>query len=194
MDFVRPGCALAVMTKAPLAGSSKTRLTPPLTPHEAAELSACFLQDTCENIASVCLEGTSEGVAVFTPAGAESLFDGLLPASFTLLRQRGNSIEERLIHAAEDLISLGYDSLCLIGADTPTLPPAFLQAAVTALAQPGDRVVLGPAKDGGYYLIGLKKVHRHIFEEVDWSTSSVLAQTIARAADQPAANILARVV
>lgn len=169
------------MTKAPLAGSSKTRLTPPLTPHEAAELSACFLRDTCENIASVCLDGTAAGVAVYTPTGAEKLFDGLLPDSFTRVRQRGNSIEERLIHAADDLMSLGYDSFCLIGADTPTLPPAFLRAAVSAVARPEDQLVLGPATDGGYYLIGLKKMHRCVFEEVDWSTSRVLAQTIARA-------------
>ena len=64
--------ALAVMTKAPLAGASKTRLTPPLTANEAAKLSACFLRDTCDNIAAVCRDGTSEGIAVYTPAVAEA--------------------------------------------------------------------------------------------------------------------------
>lgn len=179
---IRPNiCALAVMTKAPLAGTSKTRLTPLLTEYEAAKLSACFLRDTCNNITSICLDGTSEGIAVYTPVGAEACFDGLLPSSFGLVGQRGNSFGDRLFYAADDLISLGYDSLCLIDSDSPTLPQAFLQAAVSALARRGDRMVLGPAKDGGYYLIGLKKTHRHVFEDIDWSTSRVLAQTIERA-------------
>lgn len=173
--------ALGVMTKAPLAGASKTRLTPPLTPNEAAKLSACFLRDTCDNIAAVCRDGTSEGIAVYTPAGAEAFFHSLLPASYGLVGQRGSSFGERLFHATEDLLSSGYDSCCLIDSDSPTLPAAFLRAAVSALATPGDRVVLGPAKDGGYYLIGLKKAHRRVFEDVEWSTPRVLAQTIARA-------------
>lgn len=174
-------CALAVMTKVPVAGSSKTRLTPPLTDDEAANLSACFLRDTCENIAGICSDETNKGVVVYTPAGAESFFDSLLPASFSRLRQRGNSFGDRLFHAVEDLFSAGYDSLCLINSDSPTLPAAFLRRAVAALAPPGDRIVLGAAQDGGYYLIGLKKAHRRLFEDVEWSTSKVLSQTIARA-------------
>lgn len=179
---VRPAvCALAVMTKAPRAGISKTRLSPPLVAHEAAALSACFLRDTCENIAGISSEGAAEGVVVYTPLGAEAGFDGLLPASFVLLAQRGRSFGDRLFHAAEDLLSFGYDSLCLIDSDSPTLPPAFLRAAVSNLAPAGDRVVVGAAEDGGYYLIGLKKTHRRLFENIDWSTSKVLDQTIARA-------------
>jgi hypothetical protein len=169
------------MTKAPQAGSSKTRLVPPLAAAQAAKLSGCFLRDTCENIASVCSDGTAAGVAVYTPLGAESFFKGLVPPSFRFLGQRGTLFGDRLLNASEDLFSLGYDSLCLIDADSPTLPSKFLRAAVLALAQPGDRMVLGPARDGGYYLIGLKKLHRHLFENIDWSTSRVLTQTIARA-------------
>lgn len=176
-------CALAVMTKAPQAGSSKTRLVPPLAAAQAAKLSACFLRDTCENIASVYRDGAAAGVAVYTPLGSESFFDGLVPSSFRFLSQRGTLFGDRLFHASEDLFSLEYDSLCLIDSDSPTLPSKFLRAAVLALAQPGDRMVLGPARDGGYYLIGLKQLHRRVFENIDWSTSRVLAQTIARAKD-----------
>lgn len=174
-------CALAVMTKAPQPGTSKTRLVPPLATTQAATLSACFLRDTCDNIAAVSHDGTAAGVAVYTPVGAEAFFDGLLPRSFGFLSQRGNLFGERLFHATEDLSSLEYDSFCLIDSDSPTLPPAFLRAAVSALARPGDRMVLGPAADGGYYLIGLKQIHRRVFENVDWSTSRVLAQTVTRA-------------
>jgi rSAM/selenodomain-associated transferase 1 len=174
-------CALAVLTKAPQAGNSKTRLVPPLAAQEAATLSACFLRDTCDNIAEICADGTAAGVAVYTPLGAEAFFDGLLPDSFSLLGQRGRTFGDRLLHTTEDLFSLGYDSVCLIDSDSPTLPAAFLRAAVSALARSGDRVVLGPARDGGYYLIGLKTTQPHLFEDIDWSTSRVLRQTIARA-------------
>lgn len=169
------------MTKVPVAGICKTRLVPPLSASQAAALSACFLRDTCDSIARISSDGTAEGLAVYTPAGSETYFNGLLPESFGLLPQRGKLFGDRLFHATEDLIALGYGSLCLIDSDSPTLPPQFLRAAISALERPGDRVVLGAAQDGGYYLIGLKKAHRHVFENIDWSTSKVLAQTIERA-------------
>jgi uncharacterized protein len=176
-------CALAVMTKAPQSGISKTRLTPPLSPAEAAALSACFLRDTCDNIAAISSEGNAEGIAVYTPVGAEDCFEGLLPEAFSILSQRGSSFGDRLFFAAADLLAVGYESLCLVGADSPTLPPVLLRTAVSELAHPGDRIVLGTAMDGGYYLIGLKKAHRHLFADIDWSTSKVLTQTIERAAE-----------
>ncbi|MCA1615848.1 MAG: TIGR04282 family arsenosugar biosynthesis glycosyltransferase [Acidobacteria bacterium] len=179
------GCALAMMIKAPRAGASKTRLVPPLTPEEAASLSVCFLSDTAENIAAACAasEGGASGVAVYTPVGAESAFDGLLPAGFALLAQRGDTFGARLANAADDLLAAGFDSACLIDSDSPTLPTGALASAVAELARPGDRVVLGPADDGGYYLIGLKGARRRVFEDIDWSTERVLAQTIERAAE-----------
>jgi len=179
--ITKKACALAVMTKVPEAGSSKTRLTPPLTATEAAALSASFLRDRCDNIAQISLDGTAAGVAIYTPLGSEEFFNRLLPGSFGLIGQRGRTFGERLFNASEDLLSLQYKSFCLIDSDSPTLPAAFLRGAVSALARPGDRVVLGPAEDGGYYLIGLKKAHRHLFEDIDWSTSKVLKQTITRA-------------
>jgi rSAM/selenodomain-associated transferase 1 len=180
-------CALAMMIKVPRAGESKTRLVPPLTHAEAAALSVAFLRDTAENIAGACAE-TSEGagrgvdaVAVYTPRGAEAAFDELLPQSFALLPQRGESFGERLFHAADDLLRLGYESCCLVDSDSPTLPRALLTAAIAELSRPGERVVLGPADDGGYYLIGMRRAHRRIFEEIAWSTAEVSAQTVARA-------------
>jgi rSAM/selenodomain-associated transferase 1 len=172
-----------MMIKAPRAGASKTRLVPPLTHAEAAALSVCFLRDTAANIAAACEEsaGRAQGVAVYTPVGAESAFDGLLPRDFALLAQRGEDFGERLFNAADDLLRTGFDSLCLIDSDSPTLPTHALVAAVAELAKPGDRVVLGAADDGGYYLIGIKGAHRQLFERIDWSTERVTAQTIERA-------------
>jgi rSAM/selenodomain-associated transferase 1 len=179
----RRACALAMMIKVPRAGASKTRLVPPLTPQEAAALSACFLRDTAENIAAACaaFEGAAEGVAAYTPLGAEGAFDSLLPRDFSLLMQRGDDFGARLFNVAQDLLAIGYDSLCLINSDSPTLPTRALVAAVEELSKPGERVVLGCADDGGYYLIGIKAAHARLFEEIDWSTARVSAQTVERA-------------
>jgi uncharacterized protein len=176
-------CALAVMIKAPRAGEVKTRLIPPLTPDEASELSICFLRDTAANIANVACATNAQGVIVYTPQGAESAFDGLLPDGFSLLAQRGASFGDRLFNATQDLLAVGYESLCLINSDSPTLPAEMLIAAVKYLAREGDRAALGAAEDGGYYLIGLKRAHRRLFTDIDWSTERVLAQTIERASE-----------
>lgn len=176
-------CALAMMIRAPRAGASKTRLVPPLSHAEAAALSICFMRDTIASIADVAAQGNADGIAVYTPVGAEADFDGLLPETFSLLAQRGASLSDRLYNAAQDLLALGYESLCLVGSDSPTLPPVLLAEAVAALSRTGDRVVLGAAEDGGYYLIGMKSAHLHLFTEIEWSTAKVFAQTIERAAE-----------
>jgi rSAM/selenodomain-associated transferase 1 len=179
---VPPGlCALSVMTKAPRAGAVKTRLTPPLTPEEAAALNICFLRDTTAAITQAAGEGRARGIGVYTPLGAETAWADILPAHFELVPQRGDAFGERLTAATQDLLTLGFDSLCLIDSDSPTVPARAYSDAVKLLAQSGDRVVLGPSDDGGYYLIGLKKLHRRLFEEIDWSTERVAEQTIARA-------------
>ncbi|MEY2560870.1 MAG: uncharacterized protein QOG51_1285, partial [Verrucomicrobiota bacterium] len=174
-------CALAVMTKAPRAGRVKTRLTPPLTPEEAAELNICFLRDTAAAIAVAATGGRARGIAVYTPLGAEAAYDGILPQDFDLVPQRGEAFGERLACATEDLLRLGFESLCLIDSDSPTVPPTAFAEAVEILSQPEDVVVLGPSDDGGYYLIGLKKLHRALFSGVTWSTKHVLEETVQRA-------------
>jgi hypothetical protein len=185
-------CALAVMTKAPQAGRVKTRLVPPLTPEEAAELNRCFLRDTTATIADVCShrpvsdEGKTaraSAVAAYTPVGAESAYKDILPINFSFLPQRGNEFGERLYFAVEDLFNCGFDSVCLIDSDSPTVPAKNFQQAVEQLSMSEDPVVLGPSDDGGYYLIGLKRPHRQLFEQIDWSTERVLNQTIDRATE-----------
>jgi len=169
------------MAKAPLAGQVKTRLMPPLGPAEAAALNACFLRDMAENIAAVTATHSARGLIVYTPVGAESAFDGLLPDGFVLLAQRGESLGDRLCNATDDLLKDGYASVCLINSDSPTLPSALLETAIKSLSNDEDRVVLGAADDGGYYLIGLKQAHRNLFDRIAWSTADVLAHTIERA-------------
>src|SRR5437762_5693470 len=179
---IKPRCALALMTKVPFAGAVKTRLTPPLSAEEAARLSTCFLRDMTTNVVGMNSDETA-GVVLYTPANAEGFLHDLLPEGFNLVPQRGETLGERLVNAATDLLSNGFDAVCLINSDSPTLPCEILKTAASLLAQDGDRVVLGPSEDGGYYLIGLKHPHHGLFERIAWSTAEVLAHTIERAAD-----------
>ena len=179
---VPPGlCALAVMTKAPQAGRVKTRLTPPLTSEEAAALNVCFLRDTAAAISRTADGKRAQGIGVYTPIGAEGAYADILPKDFALVPQRGEAFGERLEAATEDLLQLGFDSLCLIDSDSPTVPAKAFARAVELLSTEEDSVVLGPSDDGGYYLIGLKKPHPRLFEGIDWSTDRVLEQTIGAA-------------
>jgi rSAM/selenodomain-associated transferase 1 len=176
-------CALTVMAKAPRAGRVKTRLSPPLTAVQAAELNVCFLRDTLESLAGVVgAEGQrAAGLISYTPVGEEGLFEGLAPQGFALVAQREGDFGQRLLGTAEDVLACGFGSVCLIDSDSPTVPAAAYEKAVRALAREGERVVLGPAQDGGYYLIGMKRAEPRVFERIAWSTESVYAQTCARA-------------
>ncbi len=173
-------CALAVMAKAPRAGKVKTRLAPALGFEGSAAINICFLRDTTRNISEVCGMSKAAGLVCYTPVGDEVAFDGLLPEGFALIAQRGDAFGERLLAAAEDILSCGFGAVCLIDSDSPTLPQAALVQAVEELHKPGDRVVLGASEDGGYYLIGLKQAHAAPFERITWSTETVAAETRER--------------
>jgi hypothetical protein len=181
--------AIAVMAKAPRPGHAKTRLVPPLDAEGAAALSAAFLRDTTENIALAARRAPIAGAIAYAPAGSEALFDGVLAAGtgFVLangalpMPRRVEGFGRSLLHAAQSLFASGYGSVCLLNSDSPTLPTDYLCRAVAACAAAPGRVVLGPAEDGGYYLIGMTKPHAVLFEDIAWSTDQVAAQTRARA-------------
>lgn len=181
--------AVVVMAKAPVAGAVKSRLVPPLDPTEAAELNRCFLRDltaTIERAAAAFAARTgarAAGFVAYTPVGAESAFDGVTPPAFGLIPQRGEGLTARLTGVCEDLFAAGRVSVTLMNSDSPTLPARIVVAALAALARDGDRIALGGADDGGYCLIGLKRAHRRIFENIAWSTAAVYRETLARAAE-----------
>jgi rSAM/selenodomain-associated transferase 1 len=179
----RERCALAVMAKAPRTGEVKTRLVPPLTPEQAAALSRCFVKDITTNFTTVARLRPARGFVAYSPFDAESLFRDLVSPEIQMLPPRRVGLGYSLLHATEDLLDTGYGGVCLVNADSPTLPTSLLVDAIDALRAPGDRVVLGPAVDGGYYLIGLKQPHARLFEEISWSTEHVFRQTLERAAE-----------
>lgn len=170
--------ALAIMAKAPRPGKVKTRLSPPLSLAQTAALNICFLQDTAHNLAALAPEAV--GLICYTPVGDEAAFDHLLPEHFALIPQRGDLFGERLLAAAEDILACGFASVSLIDSDSPTVPHSAFAQAVQELSKPGDRIVLGPSHDGGYYLIGLKQPHPEPFSRISWSTASVAEETRER--------------
>ncbi len=119
----------------------------------------------------------------YAPAGSEDFFKAHLPAGIGLVETVRPDFGACLFHAASSLLEAGHEAACLLNSDSPTLPVGYLVAAATALAAPGDRVVLGPSTDGGYYLIGIKRPHRSLFQNVEWSTERVFRQTLARCAE-----------
>jgi rSAM/selenodomain-associated transferase 1 len=177
------------MAKAPVPGRVKTRLAPPLGPDAAAALSAAFLRDITENVALAARSVRLRGYVAYAPQGAESLFDGVLADGTSLVLADGEAIRAPgvygfgrcLLHAARSLFAQGHEAVCLLNSDSPNLPTSRLAQMAAALAEPGDRVVLGPAEDGGYYVLGAKAPHQHLFQDVAWSTGDVAAQTRARA-------------
>ncbi len=177
----RGKCAFAIMAKAPIPGKVKTRLSPPLTSMEAAELNACFLRDTVANLDQASESTRAQVVISYTPTGEEAAFSSILAAGALLLPQRGNGFGERLLATAEDLFACGFSAVCLIDSDSPTVPTAEFTLAAQELLKAGSRAVLGPSADGGYYLIGLQQPEPELFERITWSTHLVAAETLERA-------------
>jgi|HubBroStandDraft_1064217.scaffolds.fasta_scaffold19925_4 rSAM/selenodomain-associated transferase 1 len=172
--------ALAMVCKTPLAGESKTRLAPLFCPEECAQLSACFIADLSNTIHALTADGNVVGYAVYTPEGSEAALKDLLPSDFELLLQYEGDFGARLDRAIEDLIALGHAGAILINSDSPTLPRHILSDAVDAV-RGGDKIVLGPAIDGGYTLIGLSRPHPQLFTRIPWSTAAVFESTLERA-------------
>src|SRR5262245_16007083 len=174
-------CAMGVMMKTPRNGFSKTRLSPPLSAEEAANISRCFLKDVSAAIEALSHEDPfAVGVAIYTPVGTEAVLGELLPPGFKMIAQREGGLGTRLLGATEDLFSVGFSAVCLIASDSPTLPFHYLQDLATFLKEPKDRMVIGPCWDGGYYLLGLRHAHTRLFENITWSTDRVYGETIER--------------
>ena len=164
----RAAAALLVIAKAPVAGRSKTRLCPPLSLEEAALLAEASLADTLHAVAAV--EGHRRVLALDGEPG------DWLPPGLEVLPQRGEGLAARLGNAFADV---GQPAL-LVGMDTPQLTPDVLRASLHRLAGPGVEAVLGPARDGGYWSIGLADPDPAVFAGVPMSTSQTCSAQRAR--------------
>lgn len=174
--------AIAIICKVPQPGRSKTRLIPRLGAERAAELSRAFLTDLSATIERVGGAIGARGYAVCSPADAAVALAESLPASFGYAVHTDPVLGTVLDAAMADLLGRGHDCAVLVNGDSPTLPEDVLAEAVAALRRPGDRVVFGPALDGGYTLVGLRRREPRVFADIAWSTGAVLDQSRARAA------------
>ena len=177
------------MAKAPQPGRSKTRLCPPLSPDQAAALSAAFLSDTTGTVVKAAALAPITAYAAYAPRGSEALLAGGLAEGTSLLLADGErpmpegveGFGRSLLHAMQEMLALGHPAACVLSSDIPTLPARLLAAAAAILLAPGERAVLGPSPDGGYYLLGLKAAHAAMFAGIAWSTGDVAEATRARA-------------
>jgi len=173
--------ALVLMAKAPREGEVKTRLFGALSPGEAKQLYIAFLSDTFALMEEVMEEREELSLALcYTPEGEEEAFEEVEREGSLMIPQRGENLGERLTNCFTDLFAIGFQSVVVIGADSPTLPGAYVFDAFECF-ETDDDVVIGPTEDGGYYLVGMRKLHRRIFEDIPWGGDGTLAATIDRA-------------
>lgn len=176
---------IAVMAKASMPGLTKTRLVPPLTYDEAASLNTAFLQDVTDTMLRAASRAAPHaGIAAYAaygPPGSEEFFQRNFSASVGLIEAWLPNFGDCLHHTICEILARGHAGAVVLNADSPTLPSALLNETAEMLALPGDRAVLGPSSDGGYYLLGLKAAHRRMFEDIAWSTARVTEQTRERA-------------
>jgi rSAM/selenodomain-associated transferase 1 len=158
---------LVVLAKTPVAGRVKTRLCPPLAPAEAAKLAEAALRDTLEAAASV------EARRVLVLDGELGPW---LPPDYEVFPQRDGGLGERLAGA----FAAAAVPAVVVGMDTPQVTPAQLERALDALEAPGVDAVLGPAWDGGYWAIGLRRSDERVFDGVPMSTPGTCAAQSAR--------------
>lgn len=173
----QPRPAIVVMAKAPRAGEVKTRLTPPLTHAEAADLAACFVRDTFATARRVA----REAFVAYTPADGRAPLEELLPGHDLFIEQRGADLGARLSAVIAEASARGLGPLLVVGADSPTLPREFLSEALRALAAGEADIALGPVEDGGYYAVAVPRPVEGLFDGVAWSTARAYEGTAENA-------------
>ncbi|MBX3330865.1 MAG: TIGR04282 family arsenosugar biosynthesis glycosyltransferase [Nitrospira sp.] len=175
--------ALVIFAKAPIPGQVKTRLCPPLTPEEAATLHGSFVLDILERTkgAASKLKLPIDRYLACSPSATHVFFKIMEERQgVKLIDQVGDDLGARMNQAFNTLFARGYGQVLLIGTDVPTLPLDHFRQALASLEN--HDLVLGPAFDGGYYLIGLKRVAPELFADIPWSTDQVLRLTQEKAA------------
>lgn len=169
--------ALVVMARAPSDTRGKSRLTRDLRGDHVA-LRRAILLDTLDAVARV---RRADLFVAFEPADALVEFQSLTRGAARLMPQHGDTLGDRMRNVFADLFGRGYSRAVIVGSDLPTLPSSYVEQAFDRLRDRRNPVVIGPATDGGYYLIGLRALSPELFESIPWSTPDVLATTLQAA-------------
>lgn len=172
--------ALVLMARAPIEGTVKTRLVGPFTPPEVLELYLNFLRDTFTMMEEVQSERDDLALVLcYTPEDAEEPFEAVEREGCLMMAQRGQDLGERMDNCLADLFDAGYNRVVIIGADTPALPVDYVLDAFDGLTA-RESIVIGPALDQGYYLIGMCERMPQLFRDIPWGTEQVLPLTRER--------------
>ena len=163
---------LAIMARAPSA-PGKSRLIQDLGTRDGEGLRGALLRDTLASVSQLQVEKA----VLFTPPERDTEIRALTPFPAVFLAQRGATLGDRMHGGMRDLLGFGFEAVVMIGSDLPTLPSVHVSAAFDILARRPDALVLGPAEDGGYYLIGVTRSHSQLFDRIPWGTSQVLEHT-----------------
>ena len=161
------------MAKVPTAGNVKTRLQPHLSPEECRTVAEAFLSDAIHKARNAC----DELIIAFSPASEKSYFDKLENSqNLILIEQKEGNLGERMANAFEFSVSADAGkAVVMIGTDSPTFPVEFAEQAFSDLEKQAE-IVLGKSADGGFYLIGAKKIYPTLFENIEWSSARVFEQ------------------
>ena len=162
---------LGIFARVPVPGQVKSRISPALSPEEACELYRAFLGDLFER-----LEQARVSKTVFYMGEPGSELTALLPGRWPLVPQSGHDLGARMTNAFGHLLGTSDGRAVLIGSDSPDLPLIHIRHAFQRLKH--RDVVIGPAMDGGYYLIGLRRVIPSLFENITWGEPTVFTQTL----------------
>jgi rSAM/selenodomain-associated transferase 1 len=171
---------LIIFAKEPRPGQVKTRLSPPLSPQETVQLYHSFLLDILEEMSQL---PDMRLALAFSPPEGRDFFQSLAPPGTDLFPQEGEDLGERMALACARGFEAGFGPVLLRGSDTPDLPAAVVSEAREVLAAGKVQVVLGPATDGGYYLVGLTEPQPPLFQGPAWSSGTVLEDTLKASRD-----------
>ena len=172
--------ALVIVAKYPRPGHAKTRLGASIGFEQSARLYGAFLRDLAERFTAASAHDSYD--LIWACADDPKLMAPILGHGARMMRQRGDDLAERLYAICCDTAARGYERMIILGSDSPHVPAAAVTDALALLE--GADVALGPAEDGGYYLVGVRNrpAPPDIFTGVTMSTSAVLAQTTSRIA------------
>lgn len=169
--------AIIIFTRVPIPGQTKTRMMPYFTPVQCATLHSCFLKDIgCE-----CRKCKADIFVAYTPKDKKEILKPLLGEAY-YFAQQGADLGERMCHAIAYVLEKGYDRCVLIGTDIPELKSAYIEKAMEDLQE--KEVVFGKTKDGGYYLVGMKRLVKEVFTIETYGHSNVLEQTVRKLEEQ----------
>jgi uncharacterized protein len=172
-----PDRSIVVFLRAPERGCVKTRLAAELGADEALRIYRRLAEHTLDVARQV---GDAHVVVCYTPHDAQAAIAGWLGDGVELRPQREGDLGTRMAGAIDGVLAGGTGSVVIVGTDCPGLDPTLIERAFAALA--AADIVLGPAVDGGYYLLALKRSHPALFDGIPWSSSATLAATLSAAA------------